>query len=225
MDDMQKLYQQALENLAKSTAVVPTHLQGATGALSWWQGSESLLSKAQMPWDKKDEEEAEEEDKEHDEKDAKAKKDNDAEDSDDEGEEDEAEDEDGMEKSISDQMVRMRQKGYDRETSDLNSFVNTDGPAYANMIAKDEIKNNPMSLDRYKGMKQSSDPAAKKRGVEGYEYNRARRAAARDWLSAKDVQKSLDELSAAADRLQSLGKEDESPLLKSIAALNRLAGE
>jgi hypothetical protein len=41
-------YTDMMMNLAKSTSAIPLHLQGATGALAWWQGEESLLAKSSI---------------------------------------------------------------------------------------------------------------------------------------------------------------------------------
>lgn len=41
-------YEAMLQNLSKSAAAVPLHLQPAAEALAWWQSSDSLLSKSDL---------------------------------------------------------------------------------------------------------------------------------------------------------------------------------
>lgn len=45
---MTSAYTDMMTNLAKSTSAIPLHLQGATGALAWWESTDSLLAKAQI---------------------------------------------------------------------------------------------------------------------------------------------------------------------------------
>ena len=216
MDDMQSLYQNAMENLAKSTAAVPMHLQGATGALAWWESSDSLLAKAEMPWDKKDEEEAAAEDEEREEGGDEGEEE--------EGDEDgEDEDDEGMKKSVGDDMARIRQKGRDREMSGNDYYARKEHPNLAQRMAQDTLKYSPDSIKRFKRENQTATGAVKKLNTENIEYARGMIAGAKAYLRP-DVAKALTDLSAAADRLSSPMESDESPLLKSIAALNRLAG-
>jgi hypothetical protein len=45
---MESAYTDMMTNLAKSTSAIPLHLQPATGALAWWESSDSLLAKSQI---------------------------------------------------------------------------------------------------------------------------------------------------------------------------------
>lgn len=114
MDD-KNLYNEYYANLIKSTSAVPLHLQKSDVARSWWTSEDSLLAKSNMPWDKKDEEEAKDEDEareeakekdedkdekksSHDKKGKKHKSEKEDEDEDEEG--DEEDDKEEMKKSF-----------------------------------------------------------------------------------------------------------------------------
>lgn len=45
---MESAYTDMMNNLAKSSAAIPLHLQGATGALAWWEQQDSLLAKSDI---------------------------------------------------------------------------------------------------------------------------------------------------------------------------------
>lgn len=48
MKSAAQAYDDMMSNLAKSTAAIPLHLQGAKGALAWWESQDSLLAKASI---------------------------------------------------------------------------------------------------------------------------------------------------------------------------------
>lgn len=45
---MESAYTDMMNNLAKSTAAIPLHLQAASGALAWWEQPDSLLAKSEI---------------------------------------------------------------------------------------------------------------------------------------------------------------------------------
>lgn len=135
---MASAYTDMMNNLAKSTAAIPLHLQGAKGALAWWEQPDSLLAKSEIaPAEElakasaeNETDEAYEEDEEKDKEKKESEKEDDSDEKDEEHDEDPEPAEEGMKKATpADDIRRMLKdpKPYILKTD--NSKKSKDSPS------------------------------------------------------------------------------------------------